>query len=394
VSACKTCAAPLPSRRPGQRGRYREYCTPQCRYRAVNAGRRQYRPRLQQEPGVCKGCGAVILEPRNDRGRVRQYCGDGCYGLARWAKLIANGPCRGCGKQIPESARVREYCGKKCYDNHRIELRRAAQPPRPCEQCGQVFQSHLPTAKYCSPKCRSIRANQKRWKTTPRLCPTCATPIVRKGDHGYSKYCSLRCHHAARSAAAQANREAHKAEQAARTQFLECEECDTAFTALRARACCSPECRAERARRLKAPVRHGLKARKRNAPRTPTKCVCVECGSDFLGLARDAAYCSLRCTRKRYRRTHGAANKLRHRLRNREGLERFSRREIFERDGWTCHLCGEPCDQTASVPDPLAATIDHLIPLSQGGPHTRANVKCAHFSCNSARGTRPLAECA
>ena len=39
-----------------------------------------------------------------------------------------------------------------------------------------------------------------------------------------------------------------------------------------------------------------------------------------------------------------------------------------------------------AVPSPLAATVDHVIPVSRGGPHARGNVRCAHFSCNTKRG--------
>ena len=32
------------------------------------------------------------------------------------------------------------------------------------------------------------------------------------------------------------------------------------------------------------------------------------------------------------------------------------------------------------------ATLEHLVPLSQGGPTTRRNLRLAHASCNSKRG--------
>jgi 5-methylcytosine-specific restriction endonuclease McrA len=41
-----------------------------------------------------------------------------------------------------------------------------------------------------------------------------------------------------------------------------------------------------------------------------------------------------------------------------------------------------------SVPHPKAPTIDHIIPLSAGGDDTKANVRLAHFLCNSRRGNR------
>lgn len=61
--------------------------------------------------------------------------------------------------------------------------------------------------------------------------------------------------------------------------------------------------------------------------------------------------------------------------------ERFSLDEIYERDGRRCHLCSKSVKRSE-------ATMDHLIPLSLGGPHTRANVALAHRSCNSSKGNR------
>ena len=66
--------------------------------------------------------------------------------------------------------------------------------------------------------------------------------------------------------------------------------------------------------------------------------------------------------------------------------EKFSPREIHERDGWICQLCDEPVDQDLAWPDPLSASLDHIIPLSHGGPHTRANTRLAHLVCNTRRG--------
>lgn len=59
-------------------------------------------------------------------------------------------------------------------------------------------------------------------------------------------------------------------------------------------------------------------------------------------------------------------------------VERFSRAEIYERDGRRCHICGEHIPRRQFV-------IDHLVPLSKGGPHTRDNVAAAHARCNLRR---------
>lgn len=64
-------------------------------------------------------------------------------------------------------------------------------------------------------------------------------------------------------------------------------------------------------------------------------------------------------------------------------VEHVSRLAVFERDGWLCGLCGESVD-------PMAAggkrpSLDHILPLCQGGEHSMANVRLAHLSCNQRR---------
>lgn len=73
------------------------------------------------------------------------------------------------------------------------------------------------------------------------------------------------------------------------------------------------------------------------------------------------------------------------------GGEDFTAADIFERDDQRCHLCGGICD--GQYPEPMSPSLDHLIPISRGGLHTRANVKTAHLLCNMVRGVRdaPLA---
>jgi 5-methylcytosine-specific restriction endonuclease McrA len=64
--------------------------------------------------------------------------------------------------------------------------------------------------------------------------------------------------------------------------------------------------------------------------------------------------------------------------------------QIFERDRWTCQLCGQPVDKLLAWPDPLSKSLDHIIPLRFGGPHTAENVQLVHLVCNSRKGLRVL----
>jgi 5-methylcytosine-specific restriction endonuclease McrA len=68
--------------------------------------------------------------------------------------------------------------------------------------------------------------------------------------------------------------------------------------------------------------------------------------------------------------------------------ERFLNEDIFERDGWICGICHKPVDRDLVHPDPASPSLDHIVPVSQGGDHVRANVRLAHLACNVRRGAR------
>jgi 5-methylcytosine-specific restriction endonuclease McrA len=96
-------------------------------------------------------------------------------------------------------------------------------------------------------------------------------------------------------------------------------------------------------------------------------------------------------TKQRYVKTHperrraslNASNHRRRAQKHGAMSEKFLSLEIYERDDWTCHICGEKVT-------PESASIDHLIPISQGGAHTRRNVATAHRGCNSRRHVKSI----
>jgi 5-methylcytosine-specific restriction endonuclease McrA len=59
------------------------------------------------------------------------------------------------------------------------------------------------------------------------------------------------------------------------------------------------------------------------------------------------------------------------------------RLKVFARSKFRCHLCGR------YVP-PEERSLDHIIPLSEGGPDTTANLMLAHVACNTRRKSTEL----
>lgn len=68
--------------------------------------------------------------------------------------------------------------------------------------------------------------------------------------------------------------------------------------------------------------------------------------------------------------------------------ETFRNSEIFARDNWTCHLCKGPVDPDLKYPNPMSASLDHVVPIARGGSHTRGNVACSHLKCNVIKNAR------
>ena len=56
------------------------------------------------------------------------------------------------------------------------------------------------------------------------------------------------------------------------------------------------------------------------------------------------------------------------------------------------HICGKKTLREKVAPHPLSPTMDHLLPLIDGGAHTKVNVACAHFACNCKRSNKGEAQ--
>lgn len=117
---------------------------------------------------------------------------------------------------------------------------------------------------------------------------------------------------------------------------------------------------------------------------------CAICGQAFLCLF-GSRVCSDQCKATRDKDIKRDGKHRRRAARHSAFKENVSPSKTFARDDYECQLCGEPMDMTSSVPHPLAATIDHIIPLSRGGTHEPANVQSAHFICNAYKGDREYA---
>jgi 5-methylcytosine-specific restriction endonuclease McrA len=76
------------------------------------------------------------------------------------------------------------------------------------------------------------------------------------------------------------------------------------------------------------------------------------------------------------------------------GLEpdSYTLAEISTRDAGRCGICRRLVGTTHDWPHPKSPSIDHIIPLSEGGDDSRANVQLAHLGCNVKKGVRAVGD--
>jgi hypothetical protein len=117
-------------------------------------------------------------------------------------------------------------------------------------------------------------------------------------------------------------------------------------------------------------------------PRRWTAGWCAHCDATFVDRQPDARFCSPLCTRRYWRK----------RWKEQSGVPDAVRQYVYDRDRWRCQLCRRAIPRDVVVPHLMAATVDHVVPQSQGGSHDAANLRAAHFICNSRRGDRGGAE--
>lgn len=118
---------------------------------------------------------------------------------------------------------------------------------------------------------------------------------------------------------------------------------------------------------------------------------CMRCGGSVP--ASHKRYAKAVCLACRQAANHSKRRASKQRRKNRLTVARvpYRNQDIFERDGMRCHICGKRCADR-KVPHPLAPTVDHLVPLSDGGVDAPVNVATAHFICNSRRGARGVVQ--
>lgn len=225
-----------------------------------------------------------------------------------------------------------------------------------------------------------------------RACTHCGAEI--RGRTARAVYCSVECSRkVARRSMTQRERRALQASKAGKR----CLVCATDISILNAQAkFCGQFCR-ERASGY-----HQL------GPSIRRACALPDCGEPFETFLNRTRCCSELHGKRLWNRESRADGRQAQQYWNearraayhrRRALKRgasigepFTNEDIFERDRWACQLCGYVIDPEVKWPHPKSASLDHVVPLSRGGAHSRANTQLACLECNVRKGNRAAGE--
>ncbi len=120
--------------------------------------------------------------------------------------------------------------------------------------------------------------------------------------------------------------------------------------------------------------------------RPPALHPCSVCGQEIFGtIAKKRCW---PCRRRAYRWARGGYTARKRARRYGVAYETVSPALVFERDGWQCQICRQatPIELRGSHDD-KAPELDHIVPMSKGGPHSYTNTQCLCRACNRNKGS-------
>lgn len=273
--------------------------------------------------------------------------------------------CAQCGKPFEKTRDRSTFCGVVCANRAMGKARRLAQPSANTLRVRQV---------------RERLGARTRYHGDPITCAWCGQEFT--PERSARLYCSTGC---SNRATAKKRRGGRPRRIRVRYYFRLCRVCG-ALTEARSgpRFYCSEDCIKQ--------YNHDQHVAS-YVPEPPRRYVCQVCGESFEAQGRGNGgrkYCSAEC--------HHASPAFKSQRRRQRRLRRarmqvvlvvpYHDEDIFERDGWRCHICHRKVrrDKAGAGYHPLQPTIDHIIPLADGGADAPVNVATAHNICNSVKG--------
>jgi len=264
-----------------------------------------------------------------------------------YRRLACAGP--GCERDACKRGLCLPHYKKAWKAGERAEARSLA-----CARCGAAFSTTQPSAIYCTGRCNALAwAERNPDKASKPRIRKRATPRPRKPKSVFARMCAL---------------------------------CGATWQAGSSDAkWCSETCRS----------RSAAEAAHRARGRVDT---CIQCGAAFCrlyGARGPKPLCGSACQAERRRQSERGRSRTHAQRAKAKGAARsyFNTARVFERDRWTCQLCGcKTPKRLKGTTDPRAPELDHIVPIGAGGAHLPENCQCACRRCNGAKGARPMGQ--
>ena len=298
---------------------------------------------------------------------------------------VVHSTCEGCGVEFSydfTTGRKKRYCSKKCWKT------KYAPHPRKRGVCTVDGCAYPHKSKgYCNFHYRRfIRTGSADGNQF--FCVVCGKAT---GSQRALKYCSNACKikdfksknpENLRKYALTLRDKQEKLPKFTKVSRCTCGHCGKQFYAPRKRKYCSNEC---------------ISASRSTTDWSELICQC--CGVGFAADKRNGApprYCQVcdQVVKEKHHRSAQRASKARRRaLLKASCVVSFDPFDVFDRDKWRCKLCGVRTPKMKrGTHDDDAPELDHIIPLSKGGSHSRENTQCTCRKCNAAKSDRPLGQ--
>lgn len=211
-----------------------------------------------------------------------------------------------------------------------------------------------------------------------RICKNCGAAFTPGVDRGRpALHCSSDC----TQAWARANRKAKLLESALASKPLCAHPLCTSVVPLRRSIFCSKRCQKDNRRGNLSPYGFGDRCAVWFKP-------CPRCGVLVTMKARNQANLCAPC-RRAWRLAH---DRKKNHERRAKGKPEVTVVELAEMHGAKCHICKRKIDMTLPGLHRMGPTVDHLVPVSQGGTNDTLNLALAHRECNTRRSNRGPAQ--
>ncbi len=220
-------------------------------------------------------------------------------------------------------------------------------------------------------------------KEPASVCKVCNASL--EGMQNNAVYCGQLCKRRDWAANNPEKHKNHRVSKVSAVYFCSCVSCSKNFTAKKNRAYCSKICRP--------------KNKSIHVSQLKPLMTCKSCLIDYVPFSTGgcpSSYCSIDCVnagKRKQKKIHGSNCNRKRAKKYGAYYEPVNPIKVFDRDKWTCKLCGVKTPKALrNTYADNAPELDHIIPISLKGAHSYLNTQCSCRKCNGAKSNKPLGQ--